>query len=107
MLTTALLASGYVLAVPPLFRMRHFWRHRVWAAYAVELAGAALITMGMVLMITMMVVVTVSRLVGHPRQRPLGNPGTHSRADHRRGRARLPLPRLHRPRFENRRGHQR
>ena len=48
MLTTALLIAGYVLAVPPLFRMRHFWRCRVWAAYAVELTGAVLITAGMI-----------------------------------------------------------
>ncbi len=48
MLTTALLVAGYVLAVPPLFRMRHFWRHRVWAAYAVELTGTVLITAGMI-----------------------------------------------------------
>ena len=48
MLTTALLVAGYVLAVPALFRMRHFWRHRVWAAYAVELIGAVLITAGMI-----------------------------------------------------------
>ena len=48
MFTTGLLVAGYVLAVPPLFRLRHFWRHRVWAAYAAELAGAVLITLGMI-----------------------------------------------------------
>ena len=48
MLVTAMLIAGYVLAVPPLFRLRHFWRRRNWLVYALELGGALLITLGMV-----------------------------------------------------------
>ena len=46
MLTTVLLVIGYALAVPPLLRMRHFWRRRNWYVYAIELTGAVLITIG-------------------------------------------------------------
>ena len=45
-MTTVILAIGYVLAVPPLFRLRHAWTHRQWWMYAAELAGALLITLG-------------------------------------------------------------
>ncbi len=46
MISTVLLAIGYVLAVPPLFRLWRVWRKRIWWAYAIETAGAALITIG-------------------------------------------------------------
>ena len=45
-MSIALLVAGYVLAVPPLFKLWRVWRQRIWWAYAVELAGAAMITAG-------------------------------------------------------------
>lgn len=45
----AVLVAGYLLAVPPLFRLRHAWRTRWWLAYAAEVAGAALVTLGWLL----------------------------------------------------------
>lgn len=46
MISILLLVVGYVLAVPPLFRLRRVWRKRIWWAYAIETAGAACITLG-------------------------------------------------------------
>jgi hypothetical protein len=42
----ALLVAGYVLAVPPLFRLWRIWRNRIWAGYAAETLGALLIAAG-------------------------------------------------------------
>ena len=41
-----LLVAGYILAVPPLFRLWRIWRQQIWWAYAIETTGAALITLG-------------------------------------------------------------
>ena len=41
-----LLIVGYVLAVPPLFRLWRVWRERIWWAYAAEAIGAACIALG-------------------------------------------------------------
>ena len=49
MISTVLLVVGYVLAVPPLFRLWRVWRQRIWWAYALETAGAASITLGWLL----------------------------------------------------------
>lgn len=45
-MSIALLVLGYVLAVPPLFRLWRIWRKAIWAGYAAETAGAALIALG-------------------------------------------------------------
>ena len=48
-MSTVLLVVGYVLAVPPLFRLWRVWRQRIWWAYAIETAGASCITAGWLL----------------------------------------------------------
>ncbi|MDZ7728837.1 MAG: hypothetical protein U5Q44_11945 [Dehalococcoidia bacterium] len=45
----AVLVLGYLLSVPPLFRLRHAWRTRWWLAYTAEVVGAALVTLGWLL----------------------------------------------------------
>lgn len=49
MAPNVLLIIGYVLAVPPLLRLRWIWRERIWWAYAIETIGAASITLGWLL----------------------------------------------------------
>ncbi len=44
--STGILIVGYLLAVPPLFRLRSIWQRRQWWGYAPEFTGAALITAG-------------------------------------------------------------